>query len=150
MKKLLLTVMLVSGLVLQAFAQQTATVTATIIDSETNLGVPGAVLEMTPLRNPDQKKYTTSDADGKVSASGVPYGKYTLKVTFIGYEPSEREFVVSQPRVNLGVVKMSEGSMKIDAVKIEVQSMRTSQKGDTVSYNSLKHISEPTTLQTSR
>ncbi|MDE5637332.1 MAG: carboxypeptidase-like regulatory domain-containing protein [Alistipes sp.] len=135
MKKLLLTVMLVSGFVLQAFAQQTATVTATIIDSETNLGVPGAVLEMTPLRNPDQKKYTTSDADGKVSASGVPYGKYTLKVTFIGYEPSEREFIVSQPRVNLGVVKMSEGSMKIDAVKIEVQSMRTSQKGDTVSYN---------------
>jgi len=135
MKKLLLTAMLAVAFVVQAAAQQTATVTAVIVDAATAEGVPGAVIELTPLKNPDKKKYTTSDASGKVTAAGLPYGKYSVKVTFIGYDDAVKEVGIWQPRVSMGKIEMHEGSTRIEAVRVEAQSMRTSQKGDTVSYN---------------
>ena len=135
MRKLLLTAMLVAGFILEAAAQKTASLSATVVDAETGFGVPGAVLEFTPEKNSSDKKYTSTDAQGKIDVGGLPYGNYTLKITFIGYDDLEQKIRIASPKVALGVLKMSEGSTRIDAVKIEVQSMRTSQKGDTVSYN---------------
>ena len=135
MKRVLLTLVLVAGFALEAAAQRTGSITATVVDAVTGIGIPGAVMEFTPEKNPDNKKYTSTDADGKVDVGGLPYGSYTLKVSFIGYDNLEQKIRINSSKTALGVLKMQEGTTRIDAVKIEVQSMRTSQKGDTVSYN---------------
>ena len=135
MKRVLLTLVLVAGFAFEAAAQRTGSITATVVDAASGIGIPGAVMEFTPEKNPDNKKYTSTDADGKVDVGGLPYGSYMLKVSFIGYDNLEQKIRISSAKTALGVLKMQEGTTRIDAVKIEVQSMRTSQKGDTVSYN---------------
>ena len=66
---------------------------------------------------------------------GLAYGSYTLAVTFMGYEKAEKEFRVTQPSENLGKIALREAAIAIETVVKEVQALRTSQKGDTVSYN---------------
>ncbi len=135
MKKIILSLLLSALMVLPIYAQQSATVTATVIDSATSEGVPGAVFEFAPISGGDGAKYASSDAEGKLVVGGLPMGTYKMTVTFIGYDSYVKEVEIRQRKVALGVIKMTEGTTNIEAVKIEVQSMRTSQKGDTVSYN---------------
>ena len=114
---------------------QNGQVTAVVVDGGSGETVPGAVIEVAPKSNPDQKKYTTSGYGGTFQLTGLAYGEYTLKATFLGYAPAQKEFRLSQSSLNLGRIELHEEAVQIDAVVKEVQALRTSQKGDTVSYN---------------
>ena len=80
MKRFLLTLLLAAGFAFEAAAQKTGSISATVVDAATGMGVPGAVMEFTPEKNPDNKKYTSTDLDGKVDVGGLPYGSYTRSV----------------------------------------------------------------------
>ena len=114
---------------------QSGVITLSVIDAETGEDVPGAVIEIAPKAHPDQKKYYTSGYKGALQVRGLAYGSYTLAVTFMGYEKAEKEFRVTQPSENLGKIALREAAIAIETVVKEVQALRTSQKGDTVSYN---------------
>ena len=114
---------------------QSGVITLTVVDAETGEEVPGAVIEIVPKAHPDQKKYYTSGYKGALQVRGLAYGSYTLAVTFMGYEKAEKEFRVTQPSENLGKIALREAAIAIETVVKEVQALRTSQKGDTVSYN---------------
>ncbi len=133
MKKILLTTLLVVCCLPAAYAQK-GTVAATIIDAETQEGVAGAVLEVIPAKTPDKKLYFTSGYKGSVSIPNLAYGDYKMIVSFLGYNNAEQEFEVSAAKQNLGTIPMKAG-VQIDVVVKEVKALRTSQKGDTVSYN---------------
>ncbi len=135
MKKIVITLLFTIATLFQLHAQQLATVTASVVDSATSETIPGAVFKFTPNGGSDGEKFASADANGKLEVGGLPYGTYTMTVSFIGYDNYVRQIEIRQKRVSLGTIRMVEGSTQIDAVKIEVQSMRTSQKGDTVSYN---------------
>ena len=135
MKKILLSLLLVLSVVLSARAQRSGAVHATLVDAETGEGIPGAVIEVAPVTKPEQKKYYTSGYRGAIGIDGMAYGQYTLKITFLGYEPYETTVRITAPRQDLGTVEMREEATKIENVVKEVRSMRTSQRGDTVSYN---------------
>jgi len=135
MKKILLSLLLVLSVVLSARAQRSGAVHATLVDAETGEGIPGAVIEVAPVTKPEQKKYYTSGYRGAIGIDGMAYGQYTLKITFLGYEPYETTVRITAPRQDLGNVEMREEATKIENVVKEVRSMRTSQRGDTVSYN---------------
>ena len=64
----------------------------------------------------------------------LAYGEYKLSVSFIGYNNLDTTFRVSAPKLNLGVLKLKPG-VQIETVVKEAKALRTSQKGDTVSYN---------------
>ncbi len=116
-------------------AQQKGKLSATIIDSESKEGVMGAVVEVASTANPDDKKYYTTGYGGKLEIPALNYGEYTMIVTFLGYNDLEMTFKVSSATQNLGKIEMSESSTRIATVVKEVKSMRTSQYGDTLSYN---------------
>lgn len=116
-------------------AQQSGKITATLIDSLTKEPIAGAVVELTSVKTPDKKHFSTSVFKGKIVSDAVAYGAYTMKVTFLGYEPVSRNVRVNKPIVALDTLYMIQSSQKIDKVVLEVQSMRTSQKGDTLIYN---------------
>ncbi len=132
MKSILLTTLL-SFFTLTAFAQK-GTVTAKAIDLETGEPVIGAVVTLSPTNNPDKKLYFTSAYKGTISMPSIAYGSYTMTVAFLGYNDFTQEFKLSAAKLNLGELKLKPG-VQIAAVVKEVKSMRTSQKGDTVSYN---------------
>ena len=113
---------------------QSGSVAATVIDASTREGVPGAVVEFAPADPAAQKRYFTTGYKGRVEAT-VPYGIYKVSVSFLGYETLEKELKLSAAKKSLGTLELAPSSTEIEAVVKEVKSMRTSQKGDTVSYN---------------
>ncbi len=133
MKKILLTTLLVL-VSLAAAAQKRGSVTATVLDDETGETVPGAVLTVAPVGAPDKKQYFTSAYKGSVSIPSLAYGEYSLSVAFLGYDTYETTFEVKAARQSLGEIRLKAG-VRIETVVKEAKALRTSQKGDTVSYN---------------
>ncbi len=132
MKKILLTTFFLFSAV-AAWAQQ-GRITATIVDGDTGEGVAGAVVTLIPTSDPEKKQYFTSAYAGVVTIPSLAYGAYTLSVEFLGYDNFETKFRVAAAQQNLGKLKLQPG-VRIETVVKEVKQMRTSQKGDTVSYN---------------
>ncbi len=116
------------------FAQQKGTVTATIVDADTGNSVVGAVLTVAPTQSPDKKQGFASGYKGAASLTGLAYGEYALTVSFIGYNNLDTTFRLTTSRLNLGTLRLKPG-VQIETVVKEVKALRTSQKGDTVSYN---------------
>ena len=132
MKRILLTTLL-TLFAAAAFAQK-GTVTATVVDADTGESVVGAVVTLTPDKTPDKKLYATSAYKGAVSFASLAYGDYTLTVAFLGYNELSVPFKMDSARKNLGTLKLKPG-VQIETVVKEVKALRTSQRGDTVSYN---------------
>ncbi len=132
MKRTLLTTLL-TLFAAAAFAQRGG-VTATVVDADTGESVVGAVLTLTPVKTPEKKQYFTSAFKGAVSIPSLAYGEYSLSVAFLGYNNLDTTFRVSASKVSLGLLKLKPG-VQIETVVKEVKALRTSQKGDTVSYN---------------
>ena len=118
-----------------ASAQQRCKITATVVDAKSGAGVPGAVVEMFSTAKPDSKKYYTTGYGGKVEIANVAYGNYKVVITFLGYEDFTKEFKVSTSTLDLGKLQLAEGATRIDTVVKEAKALRTSQDGDTLSYN---------------
>ena len=132
MKRLLLST-LFTLFAVAAFAQK-GTVTGTVVDAETGETVAGAVLEFSPAGAPDKKQYSTSGFKGAVSIPSLAYGEYKLVVSFLGYNSAETTFKVSAAKQDIGKIELRPG-VQIQTVVKEAKALRTSQKGDTVSYN---------------
>lgn len=132
MKKIMLTTLFVL-LAGAAFAQRGA-VTATVIDDETGEGVVGAVVTVAPVNNPDKAQHSTSGYKGSVSVPSLAYGEYTLRIAFLGYNDHTTTFRIAAARQDLGQIRLKPG-VQIETVVKEAKALRTSQKGDTVSYN---------------
>ena len=132
MKRLLLSTLFLLFAV-AAFAQKGA-VSGTVLDADTGESVAGAVLEVAPVGTPDQKQYFTSGYKGAVAIPSLPYGEYRLTVSFLGYNNYETTFRVAAGKQNIGRIELKPG-VQIETVVKEAKALRTSQKGDTVSYN---------------
>ena len=117
---------------------QSSKITATITEEATNSVVIGAVFELAPADDADnesKKKYYTSGGKGDISISGVAYGKYKVKITYIGYEDKLLDVEVKSATTKLGTIALAEGNTRIETVVKTVQAIRASQSGDTIAYN---------------
>ncbi len=122
-------------LVLPAVAQQRGKVTFALIDAQTKEGIMGAVVEVAQSANPDNRRHYTSGYGGAVEIPGLTYGEYTMTATFLGYGEVTKTFKVAAATLSLGKIEMKESSTRIETVVKEVQALRASQSGDTLSYN---------------
>ena len=133
MKKFLTTI-LFTCLVVASYAQS-GKVTMSVIDSQSKQAVIGAVVSIAPAAKLDDAKNFTTGDNGKVVIPAQKYGDYKLTITFLGYDDLEMDVKINSANKDLGKVALTESTTKIDAVVKEVQAIRASQKGDTVSYN---------------
>ncbi|MFR9533759.1 MAG: outer membrane beta-barrel protein [Rikenellaceae bacterium] len=133
MKKYLLLV--VALFATSALFAQTSTVKGNLIDAASSEGVIGSIVELAPLNSSRQPTLTTSGYDGAFTFTSMPYGEYVIKTSYMGYEDYADTIKIASPRLILDKILVKESSTEIDAVVKEVQAMRTSQHGDTLSYN---------------
>lgn len=133
MKKFLTTI-LFTCLFVASYAQS-GKVTMSVIDSQSKQAVIGAVVSIAPAAKLDDAKHFTTGDNGKVVIPAQKYGDYKLTITFLGYDDLEMDLKINSANKDLGNVALTESTTKIDAVVKEVQAIRASQKGDTVSYN---------------
>ena len=133
MKRLLtLTVLLAISAI--AFAQNRSKVHFYIYDAQTKQPLQGAVVEVSPKGEPNDKSYYTTGRGGYMEFS-VPMGEYSLKATFIGYTDRKLACSANAPTVDLGTVYMRESVTQIAAVVKEAHQFRTTQNADTLIYN---------------
>lgn len=135
MKKILSILILTCFVWANAYAQSNGKLTAQLVDASNGEPILGATVEYSSAKNPDKKKYVTSGYNGSISIPSLAYGDYKLSISFIGYENVEKQVSVKSATTALGKIEMKPASEMIESVVKEVQAMRTSQKGDTVSYN---------------
>ena len=133
MRRFLLTFLALTCAVV-AYAQS-GRVTFNLVDAASKQGVAGAIVEVATKAAPDKKLYFTTGANGYVAMPGLAYGSYSMTISFIGYKDVVREFKVSADEQSLGKIPFSEDVTRIQTVVKEVKVMRTSQNGDTLSYN---------------
>ena len=133
MKKLLTTILFIC-LSVASFAQS-GKATVTIVDAKSKEGIIGAVVELSPIANPEKTKQYVSGFAGKTSIPTTKYGEYDVVITFLSYEDTKTRIKIDAANKDLGKIEIAESATKIDAVVKEVQAIRASQKGDTVSYN---------------
>ena len=132
--KRFLTTLFITCLAAAVYAQN-GKVTMTVVDSQTKEGVAGAVIEFKLSDGSADPKYYTSGFNGKADIAGLKSGEYDMTISFLGYDDLAKKITVTASTKDLGTFELTQSTTKIETVVKEVQSIRTSQKGDTVSYN---------------
>ncbi len=117
---------------------QTSTVKGNAVDYFDE-GVLGAVIELAPINSSKQPIYSTSGYEGSFTFNSVSYGDYIMTTTYMGYEDRVDTLKINSSRMILGKIILKESATEIDAVVKEVKAMRTSQHGDTLSYNAASY-----------
>ena len=135
MKKLFTLLVCITACITSMSAQQTGSIKGIIADKKTNEPIIGAVVEVYNTKTPGDKKGYSAGMDGTVNIRGLAYGDYHLKITFLGYKELSKTVTVNAATIDMGTVLLEEDSINIDKVSVEGQAIRTSLKGDTVSYN---------------
>lgn len=114
---------------------QSGTLRLRLVDSNGREPVVGAVVELRSQADTTRApRYTTSDMDGAASLQRVQPGTWRLRATSLGYEALERELNIAGGVSDLGTLEMSPGAEAIEDVVLEVPALRSSIRGDTLSY----------------
>ncbi len=116
-------------------AAQPVAVRFRVADRTTRDAVVGAVAELRSRTDTAAAAlYTTSDIDGRGLFSRVPRGEYRLTVTSLGYDSLRTDLRVGTTAVALDSLWLAPRAETIDDVVVEVPALRSSVRGDTLSY----------------
>ena len=116
-------------------AAQSAEVRFHIADRITREAVVGAVAELRSRTDTAATPfYTTSDIEGRGTFPRVPRGDYRLTVTSLGYDSLHHDLRVGTAAVLLDSLWLTPRAEAIDQVTVEAPALRSSVRGDTLSY----------------
>ena len=120
--KKILTLMLLS-LPLMAWAQK-GTVRGRVVDARTGENIEYATVALLSPKDSTLKGGTVTESNGSFRLE-APYGRYLLRITFVGYEPQYYKNTVTlsaeHPSVNLGKVAINPQATLMDAVEITAE-----------------------------
>ena len=120
---------------LKVSAQSVTSVSGRLLDYDTESGIAGVVIEVSPISAPDSKRYYTSEYGGYFRIPSLSDGEYRCVATFIGYQDREFSVKVKGLPINLGNMTMRSQAIGIEAVVATAVSTRTAILGDTLRYN---------------
>lgn len=135
MKKLSILIFFLIFASQSAFAQRLSTISAVATDDKTAEKIIGAILILTSATDSTVVKHGMSDFEGKIVIPSVPYGDYKLKLRLMGYEDYTQNLTVNAKTMNLGTLFMKENAIELGEITVKTQAIRTSQNGDTLTYN---------------
>lgn len=116
-------------------------VTGTLTDAATGEPVPNATVQLakdsvsTPV-------ITVSNSKGAFTFKNIEQGKYTLTITSVGYQGTEKEITVDRADLSVGNVIMSKSEETLSAVVIDAEPA-VKQNGDTLDYAASKYKVNP-------
>lgn len=141
MKKLLfLAALLFVAAVSQAQAQatttqRTGTVNGQILDMSSLNVMDGAFIELRSVSDTTFVRRGQSLPTGKFSIPNMPYGDYTITVSFLGYEEYATKLTVNTRNLNIAPFYMVTKSFMTGDVEVVAPRIRVSMHGDTTIYN---------------
>lgn len=139
MKKKLLLTILAACCMSTAFAQdKKVKVTGDVTDYETTESIIAATIQLLALPDSTFQTGATTDMRGRFELEGrLPLGKYTVKVSFVGYGDEFRNFAVTEDtrRVQLDSIRMKTDALLLKETVIEAQMAQVQVSEDTVIFN---------------
>lgn len=117
-----------------AFAQGGHVVSGTITDKTDRSTLPGAAVALVLEADTMQRRSTVSGMDGDYRFTAVLPGRYTVRVSFVGYAPAQRSIVV-QGDLPAADVVLEPGTTMLQAFDNVAVMQRAEQKGDTTIFN---------------
>jgi iron complex outermembrane receptor protein len=81
------------ALLLPVLAAAQLSVSGRVTDQQTGAALPGATITISPTIN------TVTDSDGKYLLNNLANGNYKLRVTFIGYQPFEKNILLASNQI---------------------------------------------------
>ena len=136
---LLLTIILLSLNLLKA----QHTISGTLVDEKTNEGLAFANIGLIRAADTVYISGTASNEKGFFKFDNVRNGQYIVQITVIGYE-NYKTMVDLSDDINLGTIKMHEGSIKLDEVVVTEKKPLFANEGEKTLYN----VSEDPSIQT--
>ena len=129
--RLLLLIIISCFVAVGAHAQ--AIIRGKVTDKSTSDPLPGATVSVTP--NGGKASLGVSDFDGNYKIDNLPAGKYSLRVSYMGYKTYERQVTLSGTESKVVNVSMSEDATMLENLSVEGRATRAQQFGDTLSYS---------------
>lgn len=115
MKKYFLFSVFISFSVL-SFAVQT--IKGKIVDAASQQALDFVNVSLIKENSQEPAAGVVSDATGKFELPNVPGGKYTLKVSFVGYNTIQIPLRVDNKLLDMGLIKLSEDSKSLSEVEV--------------------------------
>lgn len=101
---------------LKGLAQPVQTIRGKVVDKETQMPLPGANVRI--LGDSTGKSGASTDADGKFRIEGVPVGKRSVKISFIGYMDKVLDVEVSSAKEIVLSIELEESATTIAEVEV--------------------------------
>ncbi|WP_207421787.1 TonB-dependent receptor domain-containing protein [Desertivirga brevis] len=126
--KVLLAIFFTVTTLFSSFAQiSQGNITGKIVEAGTNKPVDFASVALVDPANGKTVKAATSGQDGSFLISNLPWGTYTLKVSFVGFNSFSRTGLTlseAKPQINLGSIQLSAGKANV-LKEVVVQGQRS-------------------------
>jgi hypothetical protein len=113
---------------------QSGSVTGRVVDQKSNTPLEGA--HVSAVRTTDNfERDAITDERGFFWIKELPAGNFTIQVTFLGYQPFQKNIEVVEGITPLKTLSMIPSSVDLQQVEITERVPQTVQKGDTLQFN---------------
>ena len=140
MKKILALAAVLMGISMNAtFAQNNhGSISGNIIDGDTKTPVEQATVQVLSLPDSAYVTGVASLRNGNFTVPSIKFGKYVLKVSFIGYQPSFKPVQLSaaHPKANVGQIILGSDAIMLQEAVVTAEAPQVSVVEDTLVYNS--------------
>ncbi|MBA3827386.1 MAG: TonB-dependent receptor [Taibaiella sp.] len=124
-----------------AYSQQYH-VAGRVADITTHENLPGASIRLTG-QSDSTRAGAVTDTSGRFIILGMAAGRYTLRITYLGFNTYTATINVIGKDIALGTIGLKPSANALDEVKIVEQVMAVVQKDDTTEYNAGAYKTHP-------
>lgn len=114
-----------------------------IVVDETDEGLPSASVRLLAQKDSTYINGMQTKADGSFQFSGVGSGNYILEASYVGYDSYFKNIRVEKSNVDLGTIKLSEGSNELAAVTVTGVKTPIKVMQDTIEFNADTYKVQP-------
>lgn len=113
------------------------TISGTVVDADDKMPVTQATIQVLSPKDSTMIAGNVTDMDGKF-AINTRFGKYLLKVSFVGYKTVFRDVEISRqkPKFNSGNIELSSDAIMLEGAVVVGQAPEVTAVDDTLVYNS--------------
>ena len=137
-KKLFLAMLAICHMSMAIAQDRKVKVTGDVTDFETAEAVIAATVQLLSMPDSTFQTGATTDMKGRFEMEGrLPLGNYAVKVSFVGYGDTYRNFTVTEEtrRVQLDSIRLKTDALLLKEAVVEAQMAQVQISEDTVIFN---------------
>jgi outer membrane receptor protein involved in Fe transport len=99
-------------------------ITGKVMDGETGNPLESATIQLIKLKDSSRVAGTSTGKDGTFTLEQVPFGKFDLNVSFIGYNTAVARSIMitpNEPELSIGEIKLKAGSEMVTEIEVTAE-----------------------------